>query len=174
MICNEGGSLQTTNFEDENTSDFEVPQQAVLLEGKQSSFLENSVTQHAFLLLESEESSDSENRVPQQAVLAESEKPPQTLDPNNGNTADSDKGEPLQIIQTIREEIDGKCLNKMELNEKNLEKVLSQTHIKDTPIVVVSVAGALRKGKSFLLGFFLKYFDKQVSLFIIKPIFYKI
>lgn len=170
MICNEGGSLQTTNFEDENTSDFEVPQQAVLLEGKESSVLENSVTQHA----ESEEPSDSESRVPQQAVLAESEEPPQTLDPNNGNTADSDKGEPLQIIQTIREEIDGKCLNKMKLNEKNLEKVLLQTHIKDTPIVVVSVAGALRKGKSFLLGFFLKYFDKQVSLFIIKPILYKI
>lgn len=173
MICNEGGSLQTTNFEDENTSDFDVPQQAVLLEGKESSDLENSVTQHA-VLLESEEPSDSESRVPQQAVLAESEEPPQTLDPNNGNTADSDKGEPLQIIQTIREEIDGKCLNKMKLDEKNLEKVLLQTHIKDTPIVVVSVAGALRKGKSFLLGFFLKYFDKQVSLFIIKPIFYKI
>ena len=150
MICNEGGSLQTTNFEDENTSDFEVPQQAVLLRSEESSVLENSV--------------------PQQAVLAESEEPPQTLDPNYGNTTDSDKGEPLQIIQTIREEIDGKCLNKMKLNEKNLAKVLLQTHIKDTPIVVVSVAGALRKGKSFLLGFFLKYFDKQVSLFIIKPI----
>lgn len=60
----------------------------------------------------------------------------------------------------------------MKLNEKNLEKVLLQTHIKDTPIVVVSVAGALRKGKSFLLGFFLKYFEKQVRLFIIKAIFY--
>lgn len=70
LICNEGGSLQTTNFEDENTSDFEVPQQAVLLESEESSFLENSVTQHA-VLLESEISSDSENSVPQQAVLAE-------------------------------------------------------------------------------------------------------
>ena len=146
-----------------------VPQQAVLLESEESSVLENSVPQQA-VLLESEESSVLENSVPQQAVLAESEEPPQTLDPNNGNTADSDKGEPLQIIQTIREENE-KCLNKMKLNEKNLEKVLLQTHIKDTPIVVVSVAGALRKGKSFLLGFFLKYFEKQVRLFIIKAIF---
>ncbi len=48
------------------------------------------------------------------------------------------------------------------LNEEALEKVLLQDHIKDCNAVVVSVAGAYRKGKSFILDFFLRYMNYMV------------
>ncbi|XP_066996434.1 atlastin isoform X2 [Anabrus simplex] len=50
-----------------------------------------------------------------------------------------------------------------ELDENALETVLMQNDIKDTNVVVVSVAGAFRKGKSFLLDFFLRYLNAQGS-----------
>ncbi|TKC43367.1 hypothetical protein EI555_014276 [Monodon monoceros] len=43
-----------------------------------------------------------------------------------------------------------------ELDEEALEQILLQEHIRDLHIVVVSVAGAFRKGKSFLLDFMLR------------------
>lgn len=54
-----------------------------------------------------------------------------------------------------------------ELNEDNLNTVLLQNDIKEKKVVVVSVAGAFRKGKSFLLNFMLRYLDSLVrnSLF---------
>jgi len=56
----------------------------------------------------------------------------------------------VQIVVTDQEH----CF---ELDEKLLAKVLMQDHVKDLPVAVVSVAGAFRKGKSFLLDFFLRY-----------------
>lgn len=38
-----------------------------------------------------------------------------------------------------------------------LERILLDDNVKNLPVVVVSVAGAFRKGKSFLLNFFLQY-----------------
>ncbi|XP_059480337.1 atlastin isoform X2 [Neocloeon triangulifer] len=48
-----------------------------------------------------------------------------------------------------------------ELDEQALEDILMQDHVKDRHVVVVSVAGAFRKGKSFLLDFFLRYMNAQ-------------
>ncbi|XP_065207999.1 atlastin-3-like [Planococcus citri] len=53
----------------------------------------------------------------------------------------------------------GKGQHKFSLDEKALRKILLQDHVRDRNLVVVSIAGAFRKGKSFLLGFFLRYMN---------------
>ncbi|KAL4710851.1 hypothetical protein ACJJTC_012943 [Scirpophaga incertulas] len=45
------------------------------------------------------------------------------------------------------------------LDEEALSKLLLAEDVRDRAVVVLSVAGAFRKGKSFLLDFFLKYLD---------------
>ncbi|XP_021191931.3 atlastin isoform X4 [Helicoverpa armigera] len=47
------------------------------------------------------------------------------------------------------------------LDEEVLKDLLLQDDIKDRPVVVLSVAGAFRKGKSFLLDFFLRYLNHK-------------
>ena len=64
---------------------------------------------------------------------------------------------PVQIVITDEEE------HSFTLNEELLEEVLiSDERIRDKKVVVISVAGAFRKGKSFLLDFFLRYLDRKV------------
>lgn len=69
-------------------------------------------------------------------------------------------GRALQIIKATDD-------HKFELDEDLLAQVLEQDEIKDRFVVVVSVAGAFRKGKSFLLDFFLRYMNSRVSNFFI-------
>ncbi|KTF90715.1 hypothetical protein cypCar_00032192 [Cyprinus carpio] len=49
------------------------------------------------------------------------------------------------------------------LDEEALERILLQERVRDLHAVVLSVAGAFRKGKSFLLDFMLRYMYSQVS-----------
>lgn len=72
---------------------------------------------------------------------------------------DLDKPRPIQIVLAHEDD------HNFELDEAALEKILLQEHIKDLNIVVVSVAGAFRKGKSFLLDFMLRYMYNRVSNF---------
>uniref|UniRef100_G1PUM5 Atlastin GTPase 2 n=2 Tax=Myotis lucifugus TaxID=59463 RepID=G1PUM5_MYOLU len=58
---------------------------------------------------------------------------------------------PVQIVLAHEDD------HNFELDEEALEQILLQEHIRDLNIVVVSVAGAFRKGKSFLLDFMLRY-----------------
>lgn len=67
----------------------------------------------------------------------------------------SAKPRPVQIIKFQDD-------HQFELDEEALESILLQDHVKDRHIVVVSVAGAFRKGKSFLLDFFLRYMRSKV------------
>lgn len=65
-----------------------------------------------------------------------------------------ESGRPVQILRT-------KDDHSFELDEDALGRILLADHVKDKPVVVVSVAGAFRKGKSFLLDFFLRYMRNQ-------------
>uniref|UniRef100_A0A0K8TP26 Putative conserved plasma membrane protein n=1 Tax=Tabanus bromius TaxID=304241 RepID=A0A0K8TP26_TABBR len=60
------------------------------------------------------------------------------------------QGHGLEIVQTSDD-------HSFFLNEEALTEVLLQDEIKDRFVCIVSVAGAFRKGKSFLLNFFLRY-----------------
>uniref|UniRef100_UPI003AB102A9 atlastin-2-like isoform X4 n=1 Tax=Centroberyx gerrardi TaxID=166262 RepID=UPI003AB102A9 len=66
-----------------------------------------------------------------------------------------DKAKPVQIVLAHEDE------HSFELDAAALEKILLQDHVKDLNVVVVSVAGAFRKGKSFLLDFMLRYMHSQ-------------
>jgi len=63
----------------------------------------------------------------------------------------------VQVINASAEHI-------FELNEEALSEVLMRDEVKDRFVCVVSVAGAFRKGKSFLLDFFLRYMYSKVGL----------
>ncbi|XP_054265961.1 atlastin isoform X2 [Macrosteles quadrilineatus] len=64
--------------------------------------------------------------------------------------------EPVQVVIA-------KPKHQFELDEEALARVLLHQDIKDKHVVVVSVAGAFRKGKSFLLDFFLRYMKSKYS-----------
>uniref|UniRef100_A0A671YR01 Atlastin GTPase 2 n=1 Tax=Sparus aurata TaxID=8175 RepID=A0A671YR01_SPAAU len=66
-----------------------------------------------------------------------------------------EKARPIQIVLANEDE------HSFELDAAALEKILLQDHVKDLNVVVVSVAGAFRKGKSFLLDFMLRYMHHQ-------------
>lgn len=80
----------------------------------------------------------------------------------DGGSSFPEKGKPVQIVTTGPD-------HTFELNVEALEEILLRENVKDKKVVIVSVAGAFRKGKSFLLDFFLRYMSSQVSIF---PIFY--
>jgi len=65
------------------------------------------------------------------------------------------KGQPVQIVEISDED------HSFKLNEEALVKILSNEKVKDLPVCVVSVAGAFRRGKSFLLDFFLRYLSRD-------------
>lgn len=67
-----------------------------------------------------------------------------------------DRARPIEIVTTNDD-------NMLSLRKNNLKKILMQDEIKDRSVVVVSVAGAFRSGKSFLLNIFLRYLYAQVS-----------
>ncbi|KAH7940075.1 hypothetical protein HPB52_020959 [Rhipicephalus sanguineus] len=62
----------------------------------------------------------------------------------------SNMGKPVQIV-SIGED------NALQLNRKELEKILLAPNVKDKPVAVVSIFGAFRMGKSFLMNFLLRY-----------------
>uniref|UniRef100_A0A3P8USQ3 Atlastin GTPase 2 n=1 Tax=Cynoglossus semilaevis TaxID=244447 RepID=A0A3P8USQ3_CYNSE len=68
---------------------------------------------------------------------------------------EEEKDRPIQIVLANEAE------HTFELDTAALEKILLQDHVKDLNVVVVSVAGAFRKGKSFLLDFMLRYMSNE-------------
>ncbi|XP_041723096.1 atlastin-2 isoform X5 [Coregonus clupeaformis] len=66
-----------------------------------------------------------------------------------------EKARPIQIVLAHEDD------HKFELDTAALETLLLQEDVRDLNVVVVSVAGAFRKGKSFLLDFMLRYMLNQ-------------
>ncbi|KAM3622740.1 uncharacterized protein V6R79_002633 [Siganus canaliculatus] len=64
---------------------------------------------------------------------------------------------PVQVVVADEEE------HSFSLQEEVLERLLLREEVQDLNVVVVSVAGAFRKGKSFLLDFMLRYMYRQSS-----------
>lgn len=67
---------------------------------------------------------------------------------------------PVQIVVADEEE------HSFSLQEEALERLLLQEEVQDLHVVVVSVAGAFRKGKSFLMDFMLRYMYNHVSVWV--------
>lgn len=67
----------------------------------------------------------------------------------------SNFGEVIQIAAPVN--------HSFVLEFNNLQSVLENDAIKDRHVVIVSIAGALRQGKSFLLKFFVRYLTAQVN-----------
>lgn len=70
-----------------------------------------------------------------------------------------ESGKALQIVKLDK--------HKFELDLNLLEEVLHNPEIRDRKVALISIAGAYRKGKSFLLGFFLRYLYATVSIFFL-------
>ncbi|XP_043931062.1 atlastin-3 [Protopterus annectens] len=68
------------------------------------------------------------------------------------------KAGPVQIVLVHKDE------HSFELDEKALQSVLLEENIRDLDVVVVSVAGAFRKGKSFLLDFMIRYMYSKSNI----------
>ena len=66
------------------------------------------------------------------------------------------KGYPVQVVVTTDD-------HQFELDEEALEQVLLRPDVRDKKVSIVSVAGSFRKGKSFLLDFFLRFLNVEVS-----------
>lgn len=62
-----------------------------------------------------------------------------------------DDRRPLQIVSVNSEK------KEFELDVEALSSILLHPDVKDKPVAIVSIAGDFRKGKSFLLNFFLRY-----------------
>lgn len=66
-----------------------------------------------------------------------------------------ESGKPIQIIVPEN--------NTFHLNINELKGILETDAIKNRNVSVISLAGAFRQGKSFLLNFFLRYLYARVS-----------
>lgn len=73
----------------------------------------------------------------------------------------SDAQSPAEPVQVVI----AKPKHLFDLDEDALSRVLMHPDVRDKHVVVVSVAGAFRKGKSFILDFFLRYMKAKVSKF---------
>lgn len=66
------------------------------------------------------------------------------------------KARPVQVL-VVKDD------HTFELDEAALNRILLAKDLRDREIVAISVAGAFRKGKSFLMDFMLRYMYNQVQ-----------
>ncbi|XP_020787016.1 atlastin-2-like isoform X1 [Boleophthalmus pectinirostris] len=100
------------------------------------------------------EESRLKHRTHQNSVLKHGDRSPSPLQmlPTG---AEPQGGCPVQLVVADEDE------HSFSLQEDALERLLLREPVQDMSVVVVSVAGAFRKGKSFLLDFMLRYMYSQ-------------
>lgn len=76
------------------------------------------------------------------------------------NDNPSNHGNPICIVEFKDQENGDKVI----FHKASLEDILLHEKVKDRKVMVVSVVGAFRKGKSFMLDYFLRYLYAHVSL----------
>lgn len=54
-------------------------------------------------------------------------------------------------------------VNSFILDDKALSAILLRPDVAERSVAIISIAGAFRKGKSFLLNFFLRFLQTQVT-----------
>lgn len=81
------------------------------------------------------------------------------LTPTGDTTDYMDEGYPVPVL--IQNEESGI----FELDEEALASILLAPGIEDKHVCALAVAGAFRKGKSFLLDFLLRYCHNKVRMF---------
>lgn len=86
---------------------------------------------------------------------------------NRISSAEFESAHAVQIISPTNN-------HSFELKLNEINKILHSDDIKDRNVVVVSIAGAFRQGKSFLLNFFVKYLNAQVKKNTIEKLHFKI
>lgn len=74
----------------------------------------------------------------------------ETINENNEST------KAVQIVRVVD--------HKFEVLERSLNRIVESNNLEDHNLVILSIAGAFRKGKSFLMNFFLKYLNAQVRI----------
>jgi atlastin len=72
------------------------------------------------------------------------------------NGEDKLVGHPVQIVALNDD-------HTFTLKLEELERITSRKDVKDKPVVIISVAGAFRKGKSFLLSYVVRYLLSKVN-----------
>jgi atlastin len=65
---------------------------------------------------------------------------------------------PVVLLEEVKPS-SGKNKNTYKLDNGALAKLLDQDDLRDKKVAVISIAGALRKGKSYMLNFFVNYLD---------------
>lgn len=79
---------------------------------------------------------------------------------NNLSMSTHERISPSETLQVLKYDEDRKLV----FFAKKLEDVLLKNDIKDREVAVISIAGAYRGGKSFMLNFFLRYLYSRVSV----------
>jgi hypothetical protein len=64
----------------------------------------------------------------------------------------------IQAQELVRFDADGRA----ELQENTLRAVLESDEARNRPVAIISVSGAYRRGKSFLLNFMRRYLEAKV------------
>lgn len=73
-------------------------------------------------------------------------------------TTEHPHGKALNVVQFIDA--------KLEFNKNELDSLLLHPDVKDRKVVVFTIVGAFRKGKSFFMDYCLRFLYANVSLFI--------